>query len=137
MEESAKKRILLGIIVVCFVTAGAITLLTRPRKGGIPESFATVMTWVKCRNPACEAEYQITKKQYFEYVEKHDDPSMGEAPPLICKKCGEHSVHRAVKCENCGLVFEMGTIRGDYQDRCPKCRHSKLETNRQKATAPD
>ena len=98
----------------------------------IPESFAREKTWVKCRNQACEAEYEITKKEYFEYVEKHADLALLEVPPLVCKKCDQESVYRAVKCAKCGLVFETGTVPSDFEDRCPKCKYSKIEEGRRK-----
>lgn len=130
MEESTKRPILLGVIVVCLVLAGVITFMTRSEKTGIPESFAKQMTWVKCRNPDCEAEYQVNKKDYFDYIVKHKVPGSRTIPPLICKKCGEPGVYRAVKCEKCGLVFEIGTIPRDFEDRCPKCGYSKTEQDR-------
>ena len=130
MTEPVKKKVIVGAIVGCLVLAAGITYVTNSPAGGIPKSFAKEVTWVKCRNPECEAEYQVTKKEYFQYQEEHYDPRVPGAPPMVCQQCGEESVYRAVKCEKCGLVFEMGTIRGDYNDRCPKCRYSKLEAEK-------
>jgi len=134
MEKRVKKNALIGVIIGSLVLAAGITYMTRSPKGGIPKHFAQEMTWVKCRNPKCGAEYQISKKEYFEYVEEHHDPRIPHAPSLICQQCGQQSVYRAVKCERCGLVFEMGSVPGDYQDRCPKCSYSKLENEKKKAT---
>jgi hypothetical protein len=136
MPENMKKPILIGIVLLCLASAGAITLLTRSERSGIPKSFATEMTWVKCRNPQCAAEYQITKKQYFLYVEKNQDWAAAGAPALICQECAEPAVYRAVKCGNCGLVFEMGTVPLDFQDRCPKCGFSKIEHDRKHRPSP-
>jgi len=133
MEESRKKPILLGVIVVCLVVAGVITYTTWTPGGpsGIDAGIdASEMTWVKCRNPACEAEYQISLREYFKYIdaERAKDPSTLATPPLICEKCGQDSVYRAIKCESCGLVFETGLgSKEDFADRCPKCGHSRFE----------
>jgi rubredoxin len=127
MPDNMKKPILILVVLVCLASAGAVTLVTRSKKDGIPKSFAKEMTWVKCRNPACNTEYQITKKEYFVYVERNQDWQAAGAPALICEKCGEPSIYRAVKCKSCGLVFEMGSVPLDFQDRCPKCKFSMLE----------
>jgi ribosomal protein L40E len=129
MEARGKKRVLLGVMVGCLALAGVITYTTRSG-GRVPGYLARDMTWVLCRNPSCEAAYQITKKEYFEYVEKNYDYQSPSAPALICQKCGERSVYRAVRCEKCGLVFETGSLPGDYNDRCPKCGYSKLESQK-------
>ena len=128
MEQNQKKLLLIGITVGCLVLAAGITLLTRSRSGGIPEHFADEMIWVKCAK--CGHAYQITKKEYFEYQQKHDDPSSPIAPLMVCPKCGEKAVLRAVKCEKCGEVFFWGSIPGDFDDRCPKCGYSKKEVER-------
>lgn len=135
MAENMKKPILIAIVVLCIVAGGAVTLVSRSGRSGIPKSFATEMTWVKCRNPQCGTEYQITKKEYFLYVEKNQDWRSAGAPALTCQKCGEPGIYRAVKCESCGLVFEMGSVPLDYQDRCPECKFSKLEQNKKQLSA--
>jgi predicted RNA-binding Zn-ribbon protein involved in translation (DUF1610 family) len=113
----------------CLAAAGAITFKVRSKGGGIPKHFAKEKTWVKCRNPECGAEYQITKKEFFKYQEAHTDSTMMAAPLMPCRECGEESMARAVKCEKCGTVFEMYWKPFDFEDRCPKpeCGYSKIE----------
>lgn len=136
MNESQKKQILVGVIVGCLVLAGLITLISRPRRGGIPRRFAKELIWVKCRDPNCAAEYQITKKDYYVYIEKNAEPWAMEAPGLICKKCGSKSGYEAVKCEKCRLVFEVySSVPRSFRDRCPKCGYSKIEQDRERARA--
>ena len=120
------------VIVVCLAAAGTITYKTRS-KGGIPKKFAKEMMWVKCNE--CEAEYQINKLEYFTFLEKNTKPWTMEKPPLVCEKCGEKSVYRAVKCEKCESIFEPGWKSGDFEDRCPKCGYSKIEVDRKAAAA--
>ena len=130
MEDSMKKTIMLGAIVVCLVVAGAVTLKTKRRKRLDLSPFKDKTTWVKCRNDACGAEDEMNLKAYFEFIEENIDPRTLAAPPMTCKKCGEPSSYRAVKCGGCGLVFEMGSIPRDFADRCPKCSFSQTEENR-------
>ncbi len=137
MDESKKKPIMIGIIVVCLVLAVVIWQKTMsPKSSGIEGIKRGEMVWVKCRNPACEAGYQIKLKGYLEYLRERPG-SMGHVavsvPALVCEKCGEESVYRAVKCEKCGLVFEKYPVHGDFADRCPECGYSKIEENRRKA----
>lgn len=125
MEDSKKKRIMIGVVVVCFVAAGVIWYATRPADTGIGSIKRGTMFWVKCNEPKCGAEYQIDSKDYYEYVQKHQK-GMGP-PPLICKECGKKKAYRAEKCEKDGTVFFYSSIPGDFPDRCPKCGYSKTE----------
>jgi ribosomal protein S27E len=133
MEKTRKNQIMLGVIIVCLIVAAGVTLITR-RRSGIPKRFAGVQIWVKCRD--CGAAWQISKKHYFEYQEKHDDPQKAGAPAMPCKECGHKSAYRAVKCEKCGEVFEYGSRPGKFFDRCPKCGYSKMAVERGAEPAP-
>lgn len=135
MEESKKKPVMIGVIIVCFAVAGAITYMTRSREPyENPEDFENIMIWVKCRNPQCEAEYEISMKEQADFREQYqlDNPGMPVAAAMICKQCKKESVYRAAKCK-CGLIFEIGLKSGDYEDRCPKCGYSQIEEDRKKA----
>jgi hypothetical protein len=137
MDES-KKPILIGVIVACFVGAGGITVLTRQKgSGGINTIPADAITWVKCRKPGCEAEYDISTREYYSALEarREENPTMLMEPTLICRECNDESLYRAAKCTKCGLVFEVGWKRGDFEDRCPKqgCGFSQIEADRKAA----
>jgi hypothetical protein len=131
MEESNKKPIMIGVIVVCAVVAVGITVLSRST---IP---ADKMVWLKCRVGECEAEREVTLRDYYYMVEEKQKeiPGMPITPPLVCHACGEDSVYKAAKCAKCGLVFETGWKRGDFEDRCPKpeCGYSQIEVDRKEA----
>ena len=90
------------------------------------------MIWVKCRKPSCGAEYHISKKEYFKYIEENADPMAPTAPPQVCEKCGEQSVYRAEKCPKCGVVFFRGAVPNDFADRCPECGFSATEDSRER-----
>jgi hypothetical protein len=139
MEESKKKPIMIGVIIACIAVAGIITYSRRSGGGGGIDSISDEeMTWVKCNNPNCKAEYQMGLKAYFKYMDEHGNPVAPTTPPLICKECGEPSAYRAEKCENpdCGIVFIQGISGpGEPADRCPKCKQSAMEESRKRRKA--
>jgi hypothetical protein len=104
---------------------------------GIPEEFAYRHTWMLCRNPACGNSWQMNLKEYWQMVEKFriEHPGLMENPAAACPACDEPSGYIAVKCEKCELVFEKGTVPRDYEDRCPKCKFSRIEKNRAERAA--
>lgn len=120
------QRTLWSVVVLLFVVAGCINC-------ELPEEGQMMM--VKCRNPECEAAYEVNKEWYYEYIDgqRSKDPTIVATPPLVCKKCGGKSVFQAVKCERCGLIFEVDSRPHDFEDRCPKCGHSRIEELREKA----
>ena len=135
MEESKKKSIMIGIIIVCLILAGVIfSKYLRPGGSGIDIKRGQ-MIWLKCRE--CRAEYQIDNKDFLEYVREHIDPMQMAQPALVCEECGEESAYRAEKCEKCEKVFFYGAVRNDYPDRCPdrECSFSKMEEIRKQAAA--
>jgi hypothetical protein len=89
--------------------------------------------WVKCKNPNCGAEYQMSQTAYYKYLGKHRDPASPKTPSPVCKICGQESIALAVKCEKCGSVFFKGAVPHDFADKCPKCNYSKTEEERKKA----
>jgi len=134
MENDKKKPIMIGIIVVCLVAAGIIFWLQRPgSSGGIEDIKRGELIWVKCSNPDCGAEYQVDKRDYYEFLQENANPMVMTTPPMECKECGEESVYRAEKCENCGAIFFRGSVPNDFADRCPECGHSKTERLRKEA----
>ena len=137
MEESKKKAVMIGVIVACVAVAGVVTYIRYSgSSSGIEGIPAGEMMWVKCSNKACNAEYQISKRDYYQFMKEHANP-LASAPPMVCQKCGKDSVYAAVKCENpqCGTVFFENSVRGDFPDRCPKCGYSATEESRKKRLA--
>jgi len=136
MEEGKKKTIMIVVIAVCLITAVVIGYkhTFAPTDTGI-EAFRGQQTWVKCNNPDCGAEYEMDKAHYFERLEELAlaNPGMTQIPPLVCEKCGEESVYRAVKCAKCGKIFFYGSAgSSDFADRCD-CGYSQIKENRRKA----
>jgi len=134
---SMKNTIYVIVIVVCLILAATIYWFTRGSGGpsSVEDIDPSKMIWVKCNNPSCKAEYQISEREYYKYLEEHTDPMAMGAPALVCKKCGKKSVFRAVKCPKCGLVFFWGSVPADFADRCPECKFSQMEHDRKEAAA--
>jgi len=132
MDESKKKPVMIAVIVVCLVAAGAIFWGTRSGGGSIDDLSDAEMTWVICMNKSCNAQYEMSLKEYYKFVTANANP-MGPTPALTCKVCGEPSVYKAEKCQNpaCGIVFRSGSVPNDHADRCPKCGKSAIEESRE------
>lgn len=133
MEDSKKKPVMIGVIVACLVLAGLVTYISSRGSSGIDAIPQSEMIWLKCNNQDCNAEYQISKRDYYKAREQGQ---------VACKECGKESVFQAEKCEKCGLVFFLDIPQGgmsvtpgsgDFIDRCPDCGYSKIEEQREKA----
>ncbi|MGA2322471.1 MAG: hypothetical protein ABSG22_01325 [Sedimentisphaerales bacterium] len=125
MEENAKKTLLIVVAVACLAAAGVITYKTMG--GSTASGQLTSKVWVKCNNPKCGNEYQISAKEYTDFMMNNGGPRqfiMNGAVPMKCPKCGEESVFKAMKCEKCGKVFFPGTVEGKAEDTCPGCGYS-------------
>jgi len=116
------------LVVICLAAAGIITWKTRSGGGSVLKG--DTLMWVKCNNPDCSAEYQITQKEYLDLIRENAIPGFATAPAMTCKKCGEKSAFAAIKCEKCGTVFIRGTVEGPFEDKCPKCGYSTIEETR-------
>ena len=131
MEDSRKKPIMIAVIVVCLGVAGAVTYLRSGGSGGGIESIPdAVKTWVKCNNPECKTEYEMSEKEYFKEIQQRLNPAaMLSTPALVCQKCGKQSVFKAYKCGNpsCNTVFFANSVPNDFPDRCPVCKRSETE----------
>jgi phage FluMu protein Com len=127
-----KNTIYAVVIAVCIIGAVVVFMGRRGRNPG--DTIAdTEMTWVKCAK--CNQSYEMGLKQYFKEQEekaKANPSPMPVALPLKCQKCGQDGIRKAFKCENekCGEVFFANSVPADFEDRCPKCKHSATEAKR-------
>jgi len=126
MDDDTKKKVLIGVVIGCIILAVVVFLITRSDGGGDIKEVKGLI-WMKCRNPECEAEYQIDRQEYYEFVQTHLKPMALDQPPMTCEKCGEPSAYAATKCPKCGTVFETGSVPNAFPDKCPKCGYSETE----------
>jgi DNA-directed RNA polymerase subunit N (RpoN/RPB10) len=87
--------------------------------------------WVTCMK--CNRSYQMSWTQYGTELEEKSKADPEAEPwdvPVRCQKCGQEAVMRAHQCEQCSVVFPLGSLPKDFLDRCPQCRYSKTEAIR-------
>jgi hypothetical protein len=127
-SEPKKKMFLLIASITCLVAAAIVlTLYLWPKdtcEGLEGQSF-----WIMCRNPNCNATWQMNAKAFLEYQKKYSNPQDPIHPALAaCPKCNEKTGDIAIKCPKCDTVFFEGSVPdASYQDRCPNCNFSKSE----------
>jgi predicted Zn-ribbon and HTH transcriptional regulator len=120
-----------GVIVGCLVVAGVVVFATRGGgPGGIEDLSNETKVWVTCA--ACDASYEMGEKQFYEQLRQKSAELANPMATarLTCQQCGKDAVVKAVKCEKCGEVFPEGIVPNDFDDRCPKCKHSATEAKR-------
>jgi acetyl-CoA carboxylase beta subunit len=127
-----KNTIYAVIIGACILVAVLVFVKTRSKNSaGIDSLSDAEQVWVKCMK--CGQSYQMGMKQYYKELEEkaRANPSpMPMAHPLTCQKCSQDAVRKAFKCANCGEVSFAGSVPNDFEDRCPKCKHSATEDSR-------
>jgi phage FluMu protein Com len=127
-----KNTIYAVVIAICIL--GAVVVFMHRRSagnGGINSLSDSKMLWVKCTK--CNQSYEMSEKQYYHDVQEKAKANTSPMPitmPLTCEKCGKDGIRRAIKCEQCGEVFFANTVPADFEDRCPKCKHSAIEAGR-------
>jgi len=125
MEDSKKKPIMIGVIVVSLVIAGAIFFTSGRKKSGI-ESLRGNPIWMKCKK--CKAEYEIDQADYLTFI--RDNQVSTNVPGMPCEKCEVEKAYEAYKCPNstCGKIFRAKGGGTDFKDRCPYCKFSQRES---------
>ena len=126
MDEEKKKAIMIGIIIVCLVLAGAIFMLSRP------ENANTGPVQMLCVE--CGAEYRMEREEFKTQLLATGlvSPMNTQPIPLVCPECSNNTAFYALTCPKCKKVFVEDTQSGDYRDRCPECGHSVIEAKRGK-----
>jgi predicted Zn-ribbon and HTH transcriptional regulator len=133
MEDSTKKSVMIVVIVVCLAAAAAIIYMNRHGGGGGSGLVSAGNTvWIKCINPDCNAEYEISMKEYQKQFQESNSTSSMGLTPIRCKKCGKDSAYLAEKCPKCGFVFVREMYPPELGDKCPKCGYSPTEAAEKK-----
>ena len=133
MDPMVKRKVMIGIIVVCVGLALGITVFTR---GGCGGGGARGPVQMLCTNPDCGKAFEMSRSDFQEKMTDMTGPGgrmgpMGQMPAFTCTSCGEESAYIAIKCKQCGEVFVRGSSgRDDYPDKCPACGYSDFEKKR-------
>jgi hypothetical protein len=134
MEDNVKKTLLIVISVACIAAAGV--MMYKTMGGGATSGEPAGKIWVKCESTKCNNEYQLSAKDYSDFIMDnggHRQIMMAGMPPMKCPKCGEKTAFKAEKCEKCGKVFFFGSVEGKAEDTCPGCGYSKAEAEAKQA----
>jgi len=126
-----KNTIYAVVIAACILVAVVVFVVRRGGSGGVNDIPDTQMIWVKCNK--CGQGYEMSERQYYKELEEKSKANPTPIPvamPLTCQKCSKDGIVRAYKCEKCGEIFRAGSVQGDFEDRCPKCKHSATEAKR-------
>ena len=129
MDLLNNKPLMLLIFIVIVVSAGIIAHknATKPEPLiGIESVAPNETVLVKCKNADCGVEYEIGQKEYFKTLQESIDPLKMGTPGIICNKCGQEEVYRAIKCTKCGKTFFYGESEG-FVDKCTECGFSPME----------
>jgi len=115
--DDSKKPLMIGIIVGCLALAGIITYWSSQEEDHLAglEGETQLM---RCRQ--CKEVFEMPLADYLKAIqEKTTGPQI---PGLTCPKCGKNSAYAAIKCPNCGIVFEEGALGPtEPSDKCPEC----------------
>ncbi len=124
------KNVIYGVVIlICLLVAGYVIFSGGGDSSGVDNIPDDETIWVRCANKACNATYEMGKKQYYKEMEAKAKDNPGAMVLLLtCKECGQDKVTEAVKCEKCGEVFIKGASQTEFPDKCPKCKFSKVET---------
>ncbi|MCX5635021.1 MAG: hypothetical protein NTW55_04155 [Planctomycetota bacterium] len=113
MEDSKKKPVMIGVVVVCLIVAAVVFIKTSSQDSASTANSQQTI-WIKCT--ACGAEYQIDSEKFNLAMEKSTAPLSTQASALVCEKCSKESAYRAEKCPRCEAIFIV-----DSTGICPKC----------------
>ncbi len=133
MEEDKKKKVMLGLIILCLVLAVGITVMTNMGGSG-SGSRSNEPVQMLCMNEECGMDFELSAEEYR--TQMMQGGMMGPGPmaqtPMECSECGMQSGFRAVKCKECETIFLQDYTSGDFPDRCPECEYSDIEARREK-----
>jgi ssDNA-binding Zn-finger/Zn-ribbon topoisomerase 1 len=132
------KPVMVGFVAVCLVLAVVLFFVMGTEEKGGYEQLAGQLTWVKCNNPDCNAEYEMDTAEFKGLIAEQKKLNLiypGD-PPVACKECGQLSLLQATKCPKCGNVFFRGELGPThFKDECPKCGYSEIKERRQQKTS--
>ena len=133
MDEDKKKKVMLGLIILCLILAVGITAVNN--MGGGSGSRSNEPVQMLCMNQECGMDFELSSEEYREHMMQGG--MMGPGPmaqtPIECSECGMRSAFRAIMCKECEAVFMQDYSSGDFPDRCPECDYSDIEARRDAA----
>ncbi len=129
-EQQLKIALFVSLALTVLLVAGfVIESLSSMGGSEIAEAAQAGGIWMLCENPDCEAAYEVTEEEFLELMRSKGRPGLRMISQLAfrCKKCGQETAYRGMKCPKCGALFIKEDVMGDYADRCPECGYSAIE----------
>ena len=91
----------------CDPIGGAVWVYFKLQPPSAADGEGTYRIAIECANPDCDyREVKVTKSRDLDF-------------PLVCPKCGGHSVYKLWVCRNCGHYFRVKPGASDIV--CPNC----------------
>ncbi len=114
MDENVKKKILLIIALLCLTVSGVIIYknIFAVRSGSKAHEDSILM---KCAN--CSEVFKMTPEEYLSSLQANKSGFKSDEFP--CPKCGKKTAFKAIKCSECGFVYE----EKPPVNKCPECGH--------------
>ena len=122
MNKQVKIAVAVGILVL---SGGIFFWFSRGGEEAAAKSDETRTFWM-CSG--CMASSDLTAKEVNSLAKE----SGTNQPPLVCQKCKEKKLYRAVKCAKCGTPYFTSDVP-DSTGVCPKCNpDAKVQTVEEK-----
>ena len=110
MEDNKRKQIMIGIIIVCIVSAVAITIYTNT--GGGVGSGTGGKRLILCTE--CNESFELSRTEVMDKLTNRNPAAppgvmslTGDFAIITCPACNEDAAQFALKCKKCGAVFLM------------------------------
>ena len=128
MDDSKKKMIMLGAVIICLI--GAVVMFSKSRSSNVKAIGGSKDVAFKCTAEDCGSEFTMSLSEYNKLTKKQFPGGMpmgGAQVVAECPVCKEKIAIPAIKCTKCGKIFFSNTVEGDYPDICPECGFSRLQ----------
>jgi hypothetical protein len=110
LNKQVKIAVAIGLLVIA---GGVLFWFSKGTEETAAKAAETKTLWM-CQ--ACSTTCELTAKEVDVLAKESGPPT----PPLLCQKCREKKVFRAVKCPKCGTPYFTSDVP-DSTGVCPKC----------------
>lgn len=112
------------MVIVALACIGLLLTIASYQLFGNKSSFdPNLKIWMICNDEQCGEQFQITAKEYSDFVTKNENPlGLPTDKGYTCPKCGKSSGFAAEQCAKCKHIFLRGAAGpAAFPNQCPKC----------------